>query len=333
MKQPAELVVRTHYISNHKGWELELRQCYDPHRVNKSLRPLMIVPGYGMNAFIFSFHPTGASMEAAWAAKGFDVWSVNLRGQGGSRRKGGSRNYDLANVVMEDLPAAIDAILKRTVSECKDMVDGVGASLGGTFLYAYLALADEPKIGSLVAIGAPLRWEKIIPALRAAFGLPEVIGRIPFYGTQRLARTLFPVIVKAPFLLRVYLHPELVDMNSLTEITKSIEDPVPGVNRQIAYWMRHKDLVLRGRNVTQEIRKRKNPLLCVIASSDGIVPRETALSGFYALGGDVKEVLEVGDKSQHYAHADLFISKHADRQVFMPIAKWLLKQYEVTAES
>jgi pimeloyl-ACP methyl ester carboxylesterase len=308
MKQPAELIVRTHYVSNHNGWELELRQCYDPHRLRKDLRPLMIVPGYGMNAFIFRFHPTGISMEAAWAGAGFDVWSVNLRAQGGSRRRGGTRSYDLREIVLQDIPAAIEGILKHTVSENKQLVDGVGASLGGTFLYAYLAMTEKPLLGSLVAIGAPLRWE------------------IPFYGTQRIAKLLFPLAVRFPFLLRAYLHPEMVETKSLADMMGTIEDPVPRLNRQIGYWIRHQDLILNGVNVTERLAARKNPLLCAIANADGIVPRETALSGIRAMGSEVRDILEIGDAQRPFAHADLFISNFAEKRVFKPISDWLIRQ-------
>ncbi len=326
MTQTQELVVRTHYVSNGNGWDLELRQTHNPEKLRKELRPLMIVPGYGMNSFIFSFHPTGRSMEAAWADYGFDVWSVNLRGQGGSKRRGGTRSYDLREIVLDDIPAAVGAILTHTVSHNRTAVDGVGASLGGTFLYSYLALAEDPRMGSLVAIGAPLRWDDINPVLKAAFSVPELLGRIPFYGTQRLARTLFPVIAKFPFVLRAYLHPEMVDTASLGEMIRTIEDPVPKLNRQIGYWIRHKDLVLDGLNVSEALRKRTNPLLCVIANADGIVPYETAYSGVRLLGSSVKEVLQVGDSARPFAHADLFVSNHAEERVFQPIADWLVRQ-------
>ena len=326
MKNPAELVVRTHYVSNQHGWELELRQCYDPHRLNKQLRPVMIIPGYGMNAFIFSYNPSGVSMEAAWAAAGFDVWSVNLRNQGGSINRGGLKNYTLAEVATEDLPVVVASVLKHTVAEQAQLVDVVGCSLGGTFVYAYLALNDNPKLGSVVAIGAPLRWEKIHPLLKVAFSAPELLGRLPFYGTQKMARAAFPLIAKFPFVLRAYLHPEIVDTSSADQLTRAIEDPVPALNRQIGYWMRHRDLVIRGVNISQALKQHQNPLLIVIANGDGIVPRETAMSGLDAMGSTNHDVIEIGDTEQAYAHADLFISNHADQKIFKPIADWLLKQ-------
>lgn len=322
----AQLNVSTHYLPNGHGWDLELRRCYHPEKMRLGLRPLMIVPGYGMNAFIFSYHPTGTSMEAAFAEAGFEVWSVNLRAQGGSIRRGGDRRYDIENVVLEDLPAAIDGILGLTRCTGATKVDAIGASLGGTFLYAYIALAADPKIGSLVAMGAPLSWVDVNPLLKLAFTFPEILGKIPLRGTQRMARILLPLVVRAPFLLEAYLHPEIVDTTSLAELTRTVEDPNPLLNRRIAYWIRHQDLIIRNINVTTALADCANPLLCVVANGDGIVPRGTALSGYAAMGTPVKEILEVGDEAQAYAHADLFISNGADEKIFYPIARWLLKQ-------
>lgn len=321
------LVTRKHYVDNRHGWELELRQAFDPERLRKDLRPLVIVPGYGMNAYIFGFHPRGDSMEACWAYQGFEVWSVNLRGQGGSRRRGGARNFNLTHIVTEDLPAAIEGVLANTATQVR-AVDAVGCSLGGTYFYAYLALHDDHKVNSVVAMGAPLRWEVVHPALRLAFSQPELLGRIRMRGTQALARTIFPLLTRVPGLLEIYLHPEIVEMRALADLTRTIEDPVPGINRQIGYWMRHRDLVLNNVNITRKLAARTNPLLCVIANGDGIVPRETALSGLRAMGSRVREVLEVGDDSQAYAHADLFVSNHAKEHVFDPIASWLFRQYD-----
>jgi pimeloyl-ACP methyl ester carboxylesterase len=311
---------------------LELRQCFDPHRLRKDLRPVMIVPGYGMNNFIFRYHPNGLSMEAALAGAGFDVWSVNLRSQGGSRRKGGERLYAIDDVALEDIPAAIEGILKHTVAEGADRVDAIGASLGGTVLFAYLALTKAPQIGSLIAMGAPMRWDDINPVLKAAFSVPELLGRIPIRGSQVLARAALPLIVKFPFVLQVYMHPELVDTTDIGELTRTIEDPNPKLNRQLGYWIRHKDLVLRGVNVTQALADRDNPLLCLIANGDGIVPRETALSPVRAMRSQVKDVMEIGDDSQKYAHADLFICNNADKRIFFPMADWLKRQQNVRTE-
>src|SRR5690554_8232290 len=67
------------------GWRLDV-VCYrDSRRFDARKKPLLMIPGYAMNVFILSFHPTGMSMIEYLCAQGFEVWAANLRGQGASR--------------------------------------------------------------------------------------------------------------------------------------------------------------------------------------------------------------------------------------------------------
>src|SRR5690242_8776332 len=80
--------VDRYLVDNRAGWRIALSR-YCQAREPKS-RPVLIVPGYGMNSFIFSFHPTGPSLVECLAARGLEVWTVDLRGQGRSIRARGS---------------------------------------------------------------------------------------------------------------------------------------------------------------------------------------------------------------------------------------------------
>src|ERR1700722_11762733 len=74
-----------HFVPNHDGSELALAQTWDERRLVPGRRPVLIVPGYGMNSYIFSYHPRGVSFEGHLPQAGFEVWRVDLRGQGRSR--------------------------------------------------------------------------------------------------------------------------------------------------------------------------------------------------------------------------------------------------------
>jgi pimeloyl-ACP methyl ester carboxylesterase len=82
-----------HYVDNKAGWKLELKQCRPPKKAHPRRNPVAIIPGYGMNSFIFGFHPRGLSLEDYLTEKGLEVWSINLRGQGGSQAHGGHRRF------------------------------------------------------------------------------------------------------------------------------------------------------------------------------------------------------------------------------------------------
>ncbi len=316
---------KTHFVSNKNGWELELKQCHPPKRAIKKRRPLMIIPGYGMNSFIFGYHPSGLSMETYLTRMGFEVWSVNLRGQGESRWRGGKRRYGLKELAVEDLKAAVDFVVKTSRSEA-GRIDLIGCSLGGTLAYIYASFVQRHKAGSIVGIGSPLRWDKVHPILRLASLSPRMLEKIPIVGVREILRGIYPKLLKSPF-VKLYLHPEIVDLSDPKILFNTVENPNRHINRQIAEWIKAKDLWLDEESLTDAFRKVKKPLLCVLANRDGIVPPLTALSPLEIAASKVKETLVVGDDSRHYAHADLFISRYSHDQVFKPVGAWLLAQY------
>lgn len=318
------MIRATHFVNNTEGWALAVKQTYSPEALVEGRRPVAIIPGYGMNAFIFGYHPTGPSMEEYWAAQGFEVWSINLRGQGGSKREGGRLSYGFYEVAVTDLMHVTAYILEHSRTKA-DRIDAVGCSLGGTYLYIHLAcLGTASRLGSIVAIGAPLTWRGVHPLLRLLFGSPWLAGSIHLRGTRHLARLGLPLLKHFPRVLGIYLHPEIVDISKTEQLVKTVENPNPVLNRQIAEWMKQGHLVVNGIQVDRALGRAENPLLIVLANADGIVPEQTALSAYDAFGSKSKDILRVGTETVPIAHADLFISDYAQQWVFGPLAEWLI---------
>lgn len=320
---------KTHYVPTEDGWSLELKQCRPPKKVDKKKRPILIVPGYGMNSFIFGYHPRGISMEEYFMHHGFEVWSANLRGQGGSTpaaEDGSGMKMSLKDLALTDLATAVDHVSEKSRSET-GKVDLIGCSLGGTLAFLYAALDPNPHLGAIVAIGSPLRWEKVHPLLKMAFRSPTLVGMIPIRHVKERVRKLFPLILRSP-LLRIYLHPEMVDTRHMDRLLETVENPNRHLNREIAEWILRKDLIMDGKNLSHAFRKVKNPLLCVLANADGIVPPMTALSAHELAGSKIKDTLVVGTDRLRFAHADLFVSNHSHEMVFKPIAEWLIGLYQ-----
>lgn len=320
-----------HEAANGEGWMLSLRRTRqrDPELIEAIApkRPVLIVPGYGMNSFIFGFHPSGRSLEAHLAWRGFEVWSVDLRAQGRSRslHGRGSRRFGLDALALVDVPAAVSHVLAETETG-SNKVDLIGASLGASLMFGAAAVHGAENLGSLVSFGGPLRWERVHPALALAFSSPKLAGMVPFRGTRRLARWMLPVLTRVPALLSVYLNTAATDVSRANEMVETVEDPIPQINGEIARWIRARDLVLRGVNVTDAVASLQNPLLSVVALGDGIVPPETARSAHARIASRSKAVLEVGTPALPLAHADLFISRRAETEVFEPLARWLARQ-------
>lgn len=323
---PPTMKTRQHFVANGAGWKLSLHQTWDEQALDRSRRPVLIVPGYGMNSFIYSYHPSGPSLEGFLVQAGLEVWRADLRGQGGSIRVGGTDDFRLADLALTDVTVAIETVLEQCHSRA-DRVDILGGSLGGTLTFIHAVLKHDNRMQTLVILGSPVRWVQVHPLVKVAFGSPRLIGLVRFRGTRRLAELGLPWLARfTPWLLSVYMNPEITDVRAAREMTKTVEDPNRAINREIAEWIRRRDLVIRGVNISEGLRGLTNPMLCVAAHGDGIVPPATAAFPFHQIGSPVKKLVEVGTKTLAMAHADLFVSTEAHERVFAPVRDFLLEQ-------
>ncbi|MFT5683185.1 MAG: pimeloyl-ACP methyl ester carboxylesterase [Myxococcota bacterium] len=313
-----------HYtITTDDGWQLPMRRTLAPARFDATRRPVLITPGYGMNSFIFHYHPSGQSMVRCLAEAGFEVWTGSFRGQKASvKKRWRADRPGLRSLAERDVPAMTGAVIARTESEAK-RVDLVGVSLGGAMTYAHLALDPNNRVGAVITIGSPLRWEEAHPLLKVAFWSRFLVGVVPMKGSDRMARMFFPLIARVPGALSIYINIDHIDLTDAEELMKTIDVPSRRINRHIALWMRHHDMVLSGVNITTALGGVDKPLLVIHTNRDQIVPEPVCLSVTRAWGGDDVTVLKIGDDEDWYAHADLFMAPHAPELVFGPMADWL----------
>jgi len=309
-----------------EGWRLEVTRYWRPDAFDSSRRPLVMVPGYAMNAYILGYHPTGRSIVGYLVDRGFEVWTANLRGQGGSERTGeDDEEYGFRDLALVDVPNVLEVVRSETGSE-REQLDLVGCSIGISYLYAYLGHhPDEHPAHSLVAIGGPLRWEEVHPAVRLVFSSPALAGSLPTEGTRLMARLALPLVETFPTLASFYLNAHQIALERADDLVRTVDDPHPKLNREIARWMRDRDLKVAGVDITRAMRQVETRTLCVLANRDGIVPAASVLSVRHAIGTDDVSVLRVGDDENWFAHADLFISEPAERRVFEPLADWLIE--------
>jgi len=316
-------------VDNGAGWRLSLKRIAPTARDGASSdgavkrRPALIVPGYGMNSFIFGFHPRGLSLEGYLASRGIEVWSFDMRGQGRAVRDGGTDRYDLADL-SDDVAVAVRHVLAHTETGAKE-VDLIGCSLGASLMFGYIARTPNAPARCLVNVGGLVTWVKIHPALRAAFFSSRLVGAVRLRHTRKLAGLALPTLARyAPRVLSVYMNTTSTDVSQASTMVQTVEDPNPHVNRNIARWIAERELTMRGTNVSQALASMHHPFLCIVANDDGIVPPETARAPYDAIGSDDKELLAVGDPSFPMAHADLFLSTGCQEKVFEKLATFLL---------
>jgi pimeloyl-ACP methyl ester carboxylesterase len=319
--------VERYLVDNGAGWRLALSRYKGKVGRSSSTRgrPVLIVPGYGMNSFIFSFHPTGPSMVECLTARGLEVWTVDLRGQGRSLRARGSHRYNIGDLAIDDLGAAIRHVLATTETGSTKL-DLVGCSLGTALSFAHVAVVENAPVHALVSMAGLVTWRAAHPVVRFAFGSPSLAGLMRMKNTRRLARVALPVLTRvAPSLLSVYINERSTDLSQAARLVQTVEDPHPIINREIAEWMRRGDLVVRGVNVSERLPHMTHPFFCIIANGDGIVLPATSRHTFDTIGSEHKQILFVGDREMPIGHADLFLCKGAQPRVFAPVADFLLE--------
>ena len=158
-------------VDNHAGWRLSMSRRRPVGDAAPAARPVLIVPGYGMNSYIFGFHPRGPSMIDCLSARGLEVWTVDLRGQGRSIRARGNNRYGLADLAIEDLGAAIAHVLANTKTGATSL-DIIGCSLGTALAFAHVASVPGAPVHALVSMAGLVTWRGVHPLVRFAFGSP-----------------------------------------------------------------------------------------------------------------------------------------------------------------
>jgi pimeloyl-ACP methyl ester carboxylesterase len=309
-------------VDNRVGWRLSVARHVD--REKPTGRPVIVIPGYGMNSFIFGFHPKGPSMVEVLAARGLEVWTVDLRGQGRTIRARGHSRYGMADLAIDDIGATI-AHVRANTTTTSDKVDLVGCSLGTALAFAHVACVPDAPVHALVSMAGLVTWRQTHPLVRIAFGSPRLAGIMRMRNTRRVARLALPVVTKiAPSLISVYLNERSTDLSQAAKLVQTVEDPHPVMNREIAEWMKRGDLVVRGVNVSQRLPALKHPFFCVVGNDDGIVLPATSRHTYDMIGSERKEILFVGDADLPIGHADLFLCTGAQERVFAPVADFLL---------
>lgn len=317
------LLVDRYLVDNRVGWRLSVTRTRATDAPTG--RPVLIVPGYGMNSYIFGFHPRGPSMVECLAARGLEVWTVDLRGQGRSIRARGNNRYGMADLAVEDLGAALAHVVANTRTGATS-VDVIGCSLGTALMFAHVACVPGAPVHALVSMAGLVTWKGAHPVVRFAFGSPRLVGLMRMRNTRQLARFALPVVARvAPSLLSVYLNEQSTDLTQAAKMVQTVEDPHPVINREIAEWIKRGDLVVRGVNVSERLSAMTNPFFCVVANDDGIVLPVTSRHTYDAIGSDTKRLLLVGDPDQPIAHADLFLCNGAQERIFAPVADFLLE--------
>jgi len=286
--------------------------------------PVLLVHGANVNQHTFT-SPRGCSLVDLLVDRGFDCWTVDLRGCRSSiapfeRHRNQITIDDYLN---DDLPTII-RFIKQETGYAK--VHYCGQSLGGRLLYGYVLKYGADDIASGVTLGAPLGFDGV-KVRRSMLLLKLICLYPPLVGD--IARTMIPIVraFRVPFGLFPMNMQNLAKGLDSSYFYNMLEDPLPGVLKQLCTWINTPGWKMDGGalDVEEGLKTLDFPLFAIYGPQDPFVPVEKAKDFFDALPSADKRMLicakEQGCKHD-YSHCDLAFGEEGTREVFGPIARW-----------
>jgi pimeloyl-ACP methyl ester carboxylesterase len=323
------------------GWKLGVKH-YRPAAPDPGKNPVVLAHGLGLNGTFWTI--TDDHLPSQLVERGYDVFVVDMRGSGASRRldhRGklnsairhttllelGNRRWNVDDEAFHDVPAILTYVQQQTG---KAEVNWVGHSLGGMLMFPYLELTPPPqRIGTLIAMGAPA-WLVSAPEtkmLNANRNLRKLLGVV---STSRIAR---PMMVGRPPGLdkidRLYYSAENVDRRTVDRFYGyTLEDPGPGALKQLDYYLEHGELVSADRRVSyaRMLDRVRTPVLFVTGEGDVLAPMASNVKTFEDVGSPDKTFMRFGKGGGHhhdYGHCDLVWSRYAPVDIFPAMIDWL----------
>lgn len=327
-----------HYLRAPDGWTLALARLRPDPEGPAAGVPLICCPGLACNARLFDFddeHSLGRHL----AARGFDVWILDLRGNGESQKpdwlsRGWSFGFE--ELVRFDAVSAVDYVVRATGRE---RLFWVGHSMGGLVGYDVAARYEQGRhLAGVVSIGSPLDFSGHRESLGwSALVLDRFLRFWPVVRLGRLCRFV------APFAGRLRTFPETLFLSGPNvpgeSLRRYLVEVIEDVPRKLLD--QFADAILRGRGFDgrpaaeglAELKRCAGPVLAISGNVDRVAPPLACRTGARFGSADVTEVVMGHDEEVAFGHGDLIIGEAAPRTVYPLVADWLLARASTRATS
>ena len=287
--------------------------------------PVLLVHGMGANQNNFT-QPENGCLVDYLRAKGYDCWTIDLRGCRSSAPPFERTRNDvrMEDFFMEDLPVLVQHILRTTGYA---NLHWIGHSMGGMLLYAFAQTHGGGQIASGVTLGSPIDFNDAagkVPVWLIGFGAlcPQLAGRIirgivPVMKGLHVAQVVFPINNR-----------NLPETMNAGHFINMLEAPLPGLMRQVMHWLKNKEYkLLDGKlDVAAGLPDFPVPLLAFYAAQDPFIDPERALACFNSIKIEDKRSVLCSREAgfvEDYSHCDLAFSREAATEIFEPVAEWL----------
>lgn len=323
------------------GWKLGIRHIR-PKVSDAGKLPVVLCHGLGLNATFWTI--TDLHLPQQLAARGYDVFLVDLRGSGESARVGrigeinaklretlllewGERRWNVDEMSTYDVPAVLDYVKQATGH---DRVNWVGHSLGGMLLFPFLEMSpDSWRIANFVGMGSTiiLAEHPQRDMLQANRSLRVLTS---FISTGRIGRPL--MYVRFPGLSAIdsfYYTAANVDRRTIKRFYGyTLEDTGRAALKQLDPYLQYGHFVSADQRIdyAAKLGDVSTPVLMVAGDGDRMSDVPSTELTLAALASRDKTLMCFGKKNGHvadYGHCDLVWSRYAPKEVFPPMIDWL----------
>lgn len=146
------VVGRTPYDVILRRDKLEVRHYHAGTTKPTHALPVLLVPPLMVKPFIFDLYP-GRSLVAALVQRGFDVYLVDF-----GEPDAADAYVTLEDYILDWLPSAAAAV--KHDAPCEEL-SMLGYCMGGLFALSHVAANHDDSVRNIVAIGAPIDFEKM----------------------------------------------------------------------------------------------------------------------------------------------------------------------------
>ena len=293
--------------------------------------PVLLVHGISSNHHYFDLD--SSHDLADWlAARGHDVWMLDLRGHGDALYGDRGRQFTgwtLDDYGEYDVDTAVRSIQTMTGAA---RVDYIGHSMGGMVGAIYAVRHGEGSLGAMVVLGSPASFSLKDPLFGLAqLGMAAGGSSLLWVETPAFAGVAADLKGAVP----LHLQEKLYNPANYSPAT------VDAMLRQIASPLARTEMAHFGRMIRDErfeswdrssdyraeLSRVDLPLLAIGSNHDEIVPAARVQAYADAMAGERRFFLASdGNVSNPYGHLDYALADAAPTEIFPMIEAWLGKR-------
>ena len=330
------------FATTEDGWKLGMRH-FPAKQPGSGKLPVVLCHGLGLNGTFWTINDN--HLPSQLAARGYDVFVVDMRGSGASHRVGvpgvinrvlrqtpirevGGRNWTVDDEFHYDVPAILKYVEAETGSH---FVNWVGHSLGGMMMFPFLETSPESsRIANFVDMGgvAIVMETRDTIKMRKADKMLQVLSL--GLSTGRLGR---PMMFHRPAFMekidRFYFTKGNVDDRTVQRFYGyTVEDPGAGALRQLDPYLARGHMLSADGQVDYALGLDRitTPILMIAGEADIMADINSTIQTYNAVGSPDKTLMRFGrvdGQEADYGHCDLVWSRNAPREIFPPLINWL----------